>query len=162
MGRHPTPTHLKLLRGNPGHQVINLREPQPVKPPDIPEPPEYLVGYAAAEWRRFAPEAYRLGLLTSADIHTFASYCYAYSAWRLAIEALQKMTDRDPVTSGLMIKTKNGAAIQNPLFLTAKQAASDMVRYAAEFGLTPAARSRITAANAIAGAPSKFDELIGG
>ena len=44
-----------------------------------------------------------------------------------------------------MIKTSNSNAIQNPLVGTANKAAADMVRYAAEFGMTPSARSRITA-----------------
>ena len=42
-----------------------------------------------------------------------------------------------------MIKTNNDNAIQNPLAGTAHKAASDMVRYAAEFGMTPSSRSRI-------------------
>ena len=42
-----------------------------------------------------------------------------------------------------MIKTTNGNAIQNPLVGTANKAATDMVRFAAEFGMTPSARSRI-------------------
>jgi len=56
------------------------------------------------------------------------------------------MAERDQLTGGLMIKTTNGNAIQNPLVGTANKAAADMVRYAAEFGMTPSARSRITAA----------------
>lgn len=55
------------------------------------------------------------------------------------------MAKRDPLTGGLMIKTTNGNAIQNPLIGTANKAMSDMVRYAAEFGMTPSARSRIKA-----------------
>jgi phage terminase small subunit len=35
--------------------------------------------------------------------------------------------------------------MQNPLVLTARQAANDMVRYASEFGMTAAARARIGA-----------------
>lgn len=45
-----------------------------------------------------------------------------------------------------MIKTFNGNAIQNSLVRTANKAMADLVRYAAEFGMTLSARSRITAA----------------
>jgi P27 family predicted phage terminase small subunit len=55
------------------------------------------------------------------------------------------MAKRDQLTGGLMIKTTNGNAIQNPLVGTAHKAAADMVRYAVEFGMTPSARSRINA-----------------
>ena len=60
-GRPPTPTHLKLLRGNPGKRPIRP-EPQPEQPPTPPEPPDFLTGYAFDEWRRVAPELHRLGL----------------------------------------------------------------------------------------------------
>jgi hypothetical protein len=55
------------------------------------------------------------------------------------------MGKRDMLTGGLMIKTSNGNAIQNPLVGTANKAAADMVRYAAEFGMTPSARVNTTA-----------------
>ena len=70
------------------------------------------------------------------------------------------MAERDELTSGLMIKTTNGNAIQNPLIGTANKAARDMVRYASEFGLTPSARARV-GLNAEAARKSKFDGLIG-
>ena len=45
---------------------------------------------------------------------------------------------------GLVVRTGNGGPTENPLIYIARKAAADMMRYAAEFGLTPAARSRIT------------------
>src|SRR5712671_6181729 len=44
-----------------------------------------------------------------------AAYCVAYGRWRTAEKALAAMASLDPVTSGLLIKTSNGNAIQNPL-----------------------------------------------
>jgi len=84
-------------------------------------------------------------VLTVVDFHPLAAYCAAYARWRTAEEALTEMAKRDPVLSGLMIRTRAGSPIQNPLVATAAKAASDMVRYAAEFGLTPSARARIAA-----------------
>jgi P27 family predicted phage terminase small subunit len=65
------------------------------------------------------------------------------------------------LTGGLMIKTSNGNAIQNPLVGTANKAASDVVRYAAEFGMTPSARVRLAIGGGGA-ATSKWAGLIGG
>jgi P27 family predicted phage terminase small subunit len=162
-GRKPIPTHLKVLRGNPGHQTLHLElEPEHEKAPDIPEPPAFLMALAKDEWRRISTGLYHMGLLTLVDENPLAAYCQAYARWRTAEVSLEKMAERDLLTSGLMIKTANGNAIQNPLVHTANKAASDMVRYATEFGFTPAARARIAAGNAGNSGQSKFAGLIGG
>jgi P27 family predicted phage terminase small subunit len=144
-GPRPTPTHLKLLRGNPGHQKLNKGEPQPAQPPEPPEAPEFLTSYARDEWHRLAGELFRLKLLTVADIMPFAAYCVAYQHWRVAEEKLQAMAARDSVSAGLLLKRGDGTAGQNPLVRIAANAAADMVRFGAEFGLSPAARARISA-----------------
>jgi P27 family predicted phage terminase small subunit len=161
-GPKPTPTYLKVLRGNPGHQKLNKNEPQPQVPASVSEPPSFLQGYAADEWWRVAPELHALRLLSALDVMPFAAYCQAYAHWRLAEEALAAMAARDPQTSGLLIKTSSGDAAQNPLVGIARRAAGDMVRYAGEFGLAPAARARISAGIGYEPPPSKFDGLLGG
>lgn len=161
-GRRPLPTHLKLLRGNPGHRPLNESEPQPEISANVPEPPPFLTGYGRDEWWRVAPQLYRLGLLTALDVAVLAAYAQAYASWRLAEESLAEMAKRDPVTSGLLIKTSSGDAAQNPLVGIARRAASDMVRYASEFGLSPAARARIAAGVTYEPPPGggKFDGLL--
>jgi P27 family predicted phage terminase small subunit len=161
-GPRKTPTHLRLLRGNPGHQPIRP-EPEPDRLAEIPEPPAFVIGHAADEWWRIAEELYRLNLLTAVDINPLAAYCMAYARWRAAEEALARIAATDPIMSGLMVKARNGTPMQNPLALTASKAASDMVKYAAEFGLTPAARSRIAAGIYSEGKTAgKFDGLLAG
>jgi phage terminase small subunit len=58
-----------------------------------------------------------------------------------AERVIAAMAEKVQVTGGLMIKTTNGNAIQNPLVGTANTAARDMLRFASEFGLTPVAVS---------------------
>jgi P27 family predicted phage terminase small subunit len=162
-GPRPTPTHLRVLRGNPDKRPINRPEPMPVVPIEIPPAPEYLIGYAREEWDRIAVELHRLNLLTIVDIQVLAAYCQAFKIWRTATEVFTAMAERDPVTLGLMIKaTKTGTALQNPVYLTARQASNDMVRHAAEFGLSPAARARIAAGIYQEKTASKFDGLLAG
>jgi P27 family predicted phage terminase small subunit len=90
-------------------------------------------------------ELHGLGLLTGVDRAALAAYAQAYGRWAAAERALAKMAAADPVTGGLLIKTTNGNAIQNPLVGISNKAAAAMVRYASEFGMTPSARSRIEA-----------------
>ena len=141
-GPKPQPTHLRLLRGNPGKRPVNPDEPEPELCRTCPDAPDFLNAYATDEWYRVAEELHRLKLLTVVDLGPLAAYCYMYAQWRQASEALQKLADNDPVTHGMLVKRDNNLA-QNPLVVVARRAAADMVRYASEFGFTPAARTRI-------------------
>ena len=142
-GRKPKPTNLKVIAGTDRPSRRNDAEPKPNLA--IPDVPSHLSDEAKVEWGRVCHEAYALGILTRLDRAGLAAYCQAYGRWVQAERALAAMAERDPVTRGLMIKTTNGNAIQNPLVGTANKAMQDMVRYAAEFGFTPAARARVKA-----------------
>jgi P27 family predicted phage terminase small subunit len=89
------------------------------------------------------PPLHQLCLLTALDVMPLAAYCAAY--WREATEALAPVAERDPVTAGLLITTAESNARANPLARIAAEAAGDMVRYAGEFGFSPAARARTPA-----------------
>lgn len=157
-GRRPTPTYLKLLRGNPGKRALNRDEPQPEQAAAPPEPPEYLNGYATQEWRRVIGEMHRLRLVSALDIQTLAAYCESYKRWRTALEKVEAIAENDTIMAGLLIKTQSGGAAPNPLVWIAAAAARDMLKFAGELGLTAVARSRIKAV--AAGGPGKFDGLL--
>lgn len=142
-GRKPRPTNIKVIAGTDRADRRNEQEPKPdLNRPDVPP---HLSDEGKVEWGRVCEEAYALGILSNLDRAGLAAYCQAYGRWVQAEKALAMMAERDPVTRGLMIKTTNGNAIQNPLVGTANKAMQDMIRYAAEFGFTPASRSRISA-----------------
>jgi P27 family predicted phage terminase small subunit len=157
-GRKPKPTKLKILEGNPGKQRLPKGEPMPDT--EMPEAPEHLDKYAREEWDRLAPGLHALGILYEVDRGPFAAYCKAYSLWRRAEESLAKKSESNP-DLGMVQVTKSGNIIQHTLLGVANKAAADMVRYAAEFGLTPSARARL-AIDPGRGKKSKFEGLIGG
>jgi P27 family predicted phage terminase small subunit len=144
-GPRPQPTNLKLLRGNPGCRVLKP-EPQPAKPAAIPQPPDFLGEIAKAEWWRVASELFHLGLLTDVDVNPLAAYCQAFEHWRTAEITLAEMAKRDPITRAIMVKGSLGNPVPNPIIKVAIIAARDMVRFAAEFGLTPSSRARVAIA----------------
>jgi P27 family predicted phage terminase small subunit len=143
MGRKPVPTALRILKGNPGGRPLPADEPKP--PMRIPEVPEHLCDDAKREWYRVCPTLHEIGVLTVADRSVLAAYCTSYALWEKAWRAIRKLEDPDKLGSGLITKTTNGNYIQNPLIGTANKAAGDMVKYASELGMTPAARSRVKA-----------------
>ena len=142
-GPKPQPTHLKLVRGNPGKRELNQAEPKPRRA--IPDPPDELNGDAKREWIRVVPELDRLGMLTTIDRTALSAYCQAFGRWMQAERKLAQMAAREPVFEGMLIKTTNGNMIQNPIVGIANKAMADVMRYCVEFGMTPSARSRIAA-----------------
>ena len=155
--RETKPTKLKLLTGTARAHRINPHEPQPKVA--RPKAPGHLTEAALAEWDRIIVELVALGILTNLDRGALAAYCQAYGRWSAAEKALARMADHDAVTDGLIVKTKSGNLIQNPLVGAANKAMADMVRYAAEFGLTPSARTRVTGMSDAAPNPfAAFDE----
>src|ERR1051325_3456696 len=93
-GPAPTPTALKLLRGNPGRRPLNVDEPQP-PPVEAGSPlakcPKWLTGDARTLWNRVAPGAIRSGLLTEVDLPAFEALCQSYARWR----QFERLTGRD-------------------------------------------------------------------
>jgi P27 family predicted phage terminase small subunit len=107
---------------------------------------QFLRGYAADIWAETAPELHRMRMLTAVDVASLSAYCHAYGTWRVALEALDRMAKNDPHMSALVIKARSGDPVPNPMVAIARKAAGDMLRFATEFGLTSAARSRLAAA----------------
>lgn len=140
-GRKPKPTHLKLVTGNPGRRKLPTNEAKPKAA--LPKAPIELMADAKVEWRRISKHLFALGLLSDIDRGALAACCQSYGRWISAERLIAELAKRDPVFKGLMIKTKNGNMIQNPLVGTANKAMADYVRYCVEFGMTPSARSRI-------------------
>src|SRR6516162_2442649 len=114
MPNPPTPIHLRLLRGNPGKRPIRPG-PEPLVPSSVPEAPAFLSDEAREEWRRIAPELFRLRLLTALDVAALSAYCQSYAHWAEAERALAKMAADDPIGRGLTINGGRGAMVTNPL-----------------------------------------------
>jgi P27 family predicted phage terminase small subunit len=140
-GPRPRPTALRVLDGNKGRRPLPQHEPAP--PPGKPACPDFLNDYARAEWNRVADTLYSLGTLSQIDQTMLAAYCTAYARWRQAEEDLERMAQTDATTHAAVIRTKQGNLIQNPMVGIANTARREMQRLAAEFGLSPSARTQI-------------------
>jgi len=81
----------------------------------------------------------------------------AFHHLQIDISDLDQMAADNPTTKGLTIVTPQGL-IANPLVGVVRQAAADMRKYGAEFGLSPASRTRIHVG--VAKAVNKFEDLI--
>jgi len=130
-GRRPTPTALKLLRGNPGKRPINRAEPCPSLEVVMPD---WLSPDAAKHWPTVAKQLHDAGLLTSIDVTALGLYCESFARWKHANGQIARF--------GTIVKTPNGYPIQSPYLAIANHAHEQMVKLLAEFGMTPSSRSR--------------------
>lgn len=138
-GRKPLPSAIKRLEGDRGKGRRPLNENEPVPPKGIIKCPTWLLPEAKREWKRLAPSLEAMGVLTPWDVENFAAYCQAYARWKEAEEFITQ--------HGSIFKTPSGYVQQVPQVSIAQQNLKIMQSLGGEFGLTPATRSRIIAAN---------------
>lgn len=136
-GPPPTPTSLKLLRGNPGKRALNKQEPTP----DSLEkgPPAWLDARAKSLWRELEPMLTRTRVLTEADRRSLELLCDAYSEYRAAREFCRKNgTSYEAETDRGRSVTRVRAEVG--IYQDAWKRVRAMLQ---EFGMTPAARSKV-------------------
>lgn len=133
------PTETKVLEGTFRKDRAKKHEPKPELA--TPSCPNWLNTEAKREWRRIVPLLESLNLLTKVDRSALAGYCQAYSRWREA----ERILDDEGLT--MEYETKAGDVIYQarPEVAIAQQSAKLMKSFLAEFGLTPASRTRINA-----------------
>jgi P27 family predicted phage terminase small subunit len=102
------------------------------------------VGEAKKEWGRVTKLLLDAGLLTKADRAALSAYCQAWADWVAANEVMAKPKAEG---GGLVVVTGDGYPMLSPLWTISQQAAKTMRSYLTEFGLTPAARSRMKVSN---------------
>jgi len=107
----------------------------------LPRCPAHLSDTARKEWRRLATPLHEAGILTLADRAALAAYCQAYARW---VEAEEKLAE-----TPTLLKTPNGHVQQSPWLSVANKQLELMGRYMSELGLTPSARTRLGAGDAV-------------
>lgn len=115
MPNRPTPTALKKLSGNAGRRPLTANEPKP--PVGAPACPAWLTGDALDEWNRIVPALDLIGMLTSVDHSVLVGHCVTYG------EIVATVKAGEPLKAALL---------------------GQMRAYAAELGLTPAARAKLS------------------
>jgi P27 family predicted phage terminase small subunit len=158
-GRTPKPDNVRALEGYRDKKAMDLKTPDGPKLEDT-TCPDYLQGYARECWQNLAPKLAKKGWITALDQPLFESFCQVYNEYRLAVEALSDESDRgvyDPKDgrtywsygrSGKMLRTR-------PQIAQMHEAIRQMKSLANEFGLSPAARTRLRGSDQ----GSFFDDL---
>lgn len=137
-GRKPLPTHIKLLKGNPGKRSVNAREPKPKR--GVPKMPAHLTPRAKSAWKRIGPELDAMGVLSLADATALELLCCVYAEWRVARDTV----DDEGTTYTTTTETGDTMYRTRPEVAIAADAWRRCRAMLAEFGLTPSSRSKVS------------------
>lgn len=154
-GPKPAPNVIKLLTGNPGRRPINLADGvQPLV--RVPSPPKWLSTHAVKEWRRIGAELETIGLIAEIDKAALATYCQtwgdlcdlemAFAAQKKKVKDIPGANDTS-LMAAYFVKTPTGFLRESAIHRKIVEMRSELDRYVKNFGLNPAARSRVTASD---------------
>lgn len=154
-GPLPKPNVLKLIAGNPGKRALNLSDG--VNPRiEIPAPPKHLAKAGVKEWRRITPILEELGLVSGLDVAALSLYCQSYGRLveletafnaRVAQQVDGGAAQHDAVLATSIGITPSGYQQQSVIVQLIRSHREEVNRYLAHFGLSPAARARVTPSN---------------
>lgn len=154
-GPLPKPAALRLLEGNAGKRSLNLSDG--VNPRhDIPPAPKHLGKEASKEWRRISPLLLELGLVTGLDRAALALYCQSYgrlSELEIAFNGKVKLAEdggmayADAVFFASYTTTPSGYQQQSVIVQLISSHRLQVHRHLMHFGLSPAARGRVSPSN---------------
>lgn len=134
----PTPTALRLIKGNPGKRALNKSEPQPKK--GAPKCPAHLDTKAKTAWKKLCERLDEMGVLTLADEYALEVLVSIYAR----IRDLQRAVKNYGSTTYTTISTQGETVVKAYPEVSQLEKAESLFRsYLTEFGLTPSARTKI-------------------
>jgi P27 family predicted phage terminase small subunit len=146
-GRPPTPTPILKARSSRWAKDRE-KERTAAAPPGRPECPPWLPETARAEWERCAGHLERMGVLSAADGITLAVLCEALAEFVYAVDVIENGelgSDGNRTDKGRTTMGSTGNLVTSPWVKIKNEAAARVMRVAAQFGFTPAARARLRA-----------------
>lgn len=143
-GRKPNPENLRLTG------TVSATERMAIGGCTPPIAPDWLCEEARVEWDRIVPELAKSYLVTPVDMATLAAYCQSYASWKQAELKVR--------SEGQTVYDHRGCIKLHPLARYAMQLLAELRRLAAEFGFSPAARTRIDAPSGQSDEDRDFDK----
>lgn len=163
-GPKPLPANVHLLRGNASKKPLASLLDDVVRPDvEVPDAPAHLAGAALDEWNRITPYLLQLGLISQIDRAALTGYCDAWGEYVWACERIQALNAADDTGErGRIWDTPSGYKQISVTQQIRNRALDQMKQFLAEFGMTPASRSRVTASDPQLGLPGLEKPVEGG
>lgn len=169
-GPAPKPDALRVIQGGRDRRPADLGDG--VHPAvEVPSIPKHLGREARKEWKRVTPHLEALGLISQIDRAALAMYCQAYgrmveldTAFARKVSALVVAEDLDyydAVARVSVESTPSGYRQMSALAGMIRSLREEVLKYLAQFGLSPSSRSRVIASrdNGQLGLPGVTDPV---
>ncbi|WP_241648904.1 phage terminase small subunit P27 family [Rosenbergiella collisarenosi] len=147
-GPPKTPTPLRVINGNPSKRPINKSEPKP--PTGVPPTPKHFSKQEKYWFKRLGEELDCMGVITTLDGMALELLIGAYVEWRTHRDVL----DEEGETYTTTTMTGDKLIKAHPRVGMMADAWKRLRGMMSEFGMTPAARSKVNA-----NTPSEIDPL---
>ena len=141
-GRKKTPTVLKEMYGTARADRVLENEMQVDLLSQLPEAPDLLSEIGIAEWYKVTTQLFNLKMLHDVDQSLILAYCNEMS---LYIESELELRENGRIDN---FKNSNGDLVRSqakPLVKVKNDALANALKLAVQFGLTPVARTNISA-----------------
>lgn len=162
-GRRPTPTYLKIIRGNPGCRPLNTDEPPALD--GIPDIPSQLIDKAKEEWDRATEQLTAMKGMKKPDMAVVAMYAHSWAVWCAIMEKINKRPDPFWTEQTDRIDDKGKPiykVIPSPLIKELRHAEMHLLRFASEIGFTPSARSRMRVEGVVGKRIDDLEDMVSG
>ncbi|WP_369115068.1 phage terminase small subunit P27 family [Edwardsiella tarda] len=136
-GPPKTPTHLRLVRGNPSKRAINKNEPTP--PSGVPPTPKHFDKRGKYWFKRIGEELDAVGVMSTLDAKALELLVEAYSEYRHHCEVL----DEEGYTYQTVSAAGEKIVKAHPAAAMKADAWKRIRAMLSEFGMTPASRSKV-------------------
>lgn len=155
-GPPKTPTHLALVKGNPSKRAVNKKEPKP--PSGVPPIPKHFDKMGKYWFKRIGEELDTVGVMTTLDGKALELLIEAYTEYRHHCDTLE----REGYTYAVYSEEEPDEGKEREIRMIKPHPAAVMKADAwkriramlAEFGMTPASRSKVGAKG-----PAEVDPL---
>lgn len=131
-GPKPTPTKLRIVRGDRPDR-INTKEPK--APSTGPRCPSWLSPDAKKVWRRTTKQLESMKILSEADQDVIVAYVNAVVLYERATKIVDEV--------GVLVEGRRDGMVKNPAVQVQRDQAQLIRQLAGELGLTPSSRGRL-------------------
>jgi len=133
MGRRAKPAQSKVIQGNFRKDRDNHGAKVEIKAPPCPT---WLPKQAKKYWKDIAPQLVDAGLIGVVDSAAFTAHCDSVGKFEEVTRKLKTIEDT-------IDKTPQGYQVQSALFTIRNKLWDQVLKSSSEFGLSPAARSKV-------------------